>query len=80
MSGGLQDIPGLPTFEDVRRQARNRLSDARDWLASDRVDQFLPSGQRFDARRPSDRQVRLLLDALDAINEARSALDKAAIR
>lgn len=57
----------LPTFEEIRRNARNDLSSARDWLKSDWSDKEI-----------SDMQATAKADALRLIAQAKAALDRAA--
>lgn len=57
----------LPTFEDVRRNARNDLSEARDWLISD-----------WQPTELTDAQAAGLAEARRHISLAKAALDEAA--
>jgi hypothetical protein len=61
-------IEDLPRFEDVRRNARRLLGDARDELRSDCHPNSRPNAEQLAA-------VRL---ALHHIGEAKAALDQAA--
>lgn len=57
----------LPSFEQIRREARNALSDARDWLISDWSDAEI-----------TDKQGEAKHEALRLIAQAKAALDRAA--
>lgn len=60
-------MASLPTFEEIRRNARNDLSSARDWLISDWSDKEI-----------SDEQGAAKAAALRLIAQAKAALDRAA--
>lgn len=57
----------LPTFEEVRRNARNHLSEARDWLISD-----------WRPTELTDAQAAALAEARRFIGLAKAKLDEAA--